>query len=120
MWAVTHSRRFKAAVDDSLFWRVRICRPQHLPAAISDILYQGGPYTDSDLGRRARLWVGERDLEVSWPQSVEFWHGLQAMHVPATLMIYQGEGHHLVDPSHIDDLQSRTIAWFDKYLSMRQ
>jgi hypothetical protein len=37
--------------------------------------------------------VGERDVECPPAQSMEFWHGLKAMGVPTSLVIYDGEGH---------------------------
>jgi dipeptidyl aminopeptidase/acylaminoacyl peptidase len=62
------------------------------------------------------IYVGERDIEVPPTQSIEFWHGLRAMNVPASLVIYPDEGHGIRDPEHIDDLRKRTVAWFDHYL----
>jgi dipeptidyl aminopeptidase/acylaminoacyl peptidase len=63
------------------------------------------------------IYVGERDLETPPPQSLEFWHGLLAMGVPTSLVIYAGEGHALRDPRHAHDLEARVLAWFDRYLT---
>jgi dipeptidyl aminopeptidase/acylaminoacyl peptidase len=63
------------------------------------------------------IYVGERDVETPAVQSMEFWHGLRAMGVPTTLVIYQDEGHSIRKPEHQRDQRERTIAWFDKYLS---
>ena len=62
------------------------------------------------------IYVGERDVECPPPQSFEFWHGLQAVGVPTTLMVYAGQGHAIRDPADLADLRAREIAWFDKYL----
>jgi dipeptidyl aminopeptidase/acylaminoacyl peptidase len=64
------------------------------------------------------IFVGERDVEVPAPQSLEFWHALHARGVPTSLMIYPGEGHGVRRPDHVQDLNRRIIAWFDKYLGV--
>jgi dipeptidyl aminopeptidase/acylaminoacyl peptidase len=58
------------------------------------------------------LLVGDRDGECPAPQSFEFWHALRAEGVPAQLVVYPGEGHHIADPAHQRDLLRRTIGWF--------
>jgi dipeptidyl aminopeptidase/acylaminoacyl peptidase len=62
------------------------------------------------------IYVGERDVECPAPQSLEWWHALEAMGVPTQLMIYAGEGHHFRDPKHLEDLRERIIGWFERYL----
>jgi dipeptidyl aminopeptidase/acylaminoacyl peptidase len=62
------------------------------------------------------IFVGELDVECPAPQSLEMWHGLKAMGVPTSLVIYPGEGHGLRKPADEQDAEARTIAWFDKYL----
>jgi dipeptidyl aminopeptidase/acylaminoacyl peptidase len=49
-------------------------------------------------------------------QSQEFWHGLKAMGVPTSLVIYADEGHAIRKPENQRDHRERTIGWFDKYL----
>jgi dipeptidyl aminopeptidase/acylaminoacyl peptidase len=62
------------------------------------------------------IYVGELDVECPPAQSLEFWHGLAAMNVPTSLVIYPGEGHGLRRPANQRDIEARTVAWFDKYL----
>ena len=62
------------------------------------------------------IYVGERDIEVPPTQSIEYWHGLKAMNVPTSLVIYPGEGHGIRDPKNASDVRKRTVAWFDRYL----
>jgi dipeptidyl aminopeptidase/acylaminoacyl peptidase len=62
------------------------------------------------------IYVGERDIEVPPTQSVEYWHALQAMNVPTSLVIYPDEGHGIRNPAHLRDLEQRTLSWFGKYL----
>ena len=62
------------------------------------------------------IYVGELEVECPAPQSIEMWHGLKAMGVPTSLVIYAGEGHHIAKPANQQDIEARTLAWFDKYL----
>jgi dipeptidyl aminopeptidase/acylaminoacyl peptidase len=66
------------------------------------------------------IFVGELDVECPPAQSLEMWHGLKAMGVPTSLVIYPGEGHGLRKPADEQDAEARTIAWFDKYLGAAQ
>jgi dipeptidyl aminopeptidase/acylaminoacyl peptidase len=47
---------------------------------------------------------------------MEFWHGLKAVGVTSSLVIYDGEGHSIRKPEHQQDLRKRTIEWFGRYL----
>jgi dipeptidyl aminopeptidase/acylaminoacyl peptidase len=60
--------------------------------------------------------VGDRDGECPAPQSFEFWHALQAQHVPTQLVVYPNEGHGFVDPEHQQDVIARALAWFQRYM----
>jgi dipeptidyl aminopeptidase/acylaminoacyl peptidase len=62
------------------------------------------------------IYVGERDIEVPPTQSVEYWHALREMNVPASLVIYPGEGHRIRAPENVIDVRRRTVAWFDRWL----
>lgn len=63
------------------------------------------------------IYVVERDVECPPAQSLEFWHGLKAINVPTSLVIYEGEGHGVRKPANNLDLNSRVVGWFGKYLS---
>jgi dipeptidyl aminopeptidase/acylaminoacyl peptidase len=129
MWGVTHSQRFKAAVAGAGIanwisyygqngidqWMV-----PYFGATMYDdpAVYRAASPIESIKHARTPtlLYVGERDVECPPAQSLEFWHGLRAMGVPSTLMIYEGEGHALRQPEHARDLRARALAWFAKYL----
>ena len=61
-------------------------------------------------------YVGEFDIECPAPQTQEFWHALQELGVPTSMVIYPDEGHGLRDPEHLADAERRVLAWFGKYL----
>jgi dipeptidyl aminopeptidase/acylaminoacyl peptidase len=63
--------------------------------------------------------VGERDAECPAPQSFEFWHALKTLGVPTELVVYPGEGHRFEKREHRIDRDSRTLAWFEKYLGKK-
>jgi dipeptidyl aminopeptidase/acylaminoacyl peptidase len=129
MWGVTHSQRFKAAVAGAGIanwisyygqngidqWMI----PFFGASAYDDpaIYRQLSPIESIKVARTPTLvYVGERDVECPPAQSMEFWHGLKAMSVPTTLVIYEGEGHSIRKPEHQRDLRKRTIEWFGRYL----
>jgi dipeptidyl aminopeptidase/acylaminoacyl peptidase len=129
MWGVTHSRRFKAAVAGAGIanwisyygqngidqWMV-----PYFGAAMYDdpAIYRAASPIESIKAARTPtlVYVGERDVECPPAQSFEFWHGLKAMGVPTTLLVYEGEGHALRRPENQRDVRARAIAWFNKYL----
>jgi dipeptidyl aminopeptidase/acylaminoacyl peptidase len=89
----------KSAYDDpEAYWRVSAIRFIHAARTATFI------------------YVGERDIEVPPTQSVEYWHALREMNVPASLVIYPGEGHRIRAPENAIDVRRRTVAWFDRWL----
>jgi dipeptidyl aminopeptidase/acylaminoacyl peptidase len=61
------------------------------------------------------IFVGERDVECPMAQSLEFWHALDTLGVPASLVVYEGEGHGIRLPAHTNDIMRRMMAWLDRY-----
>jgi dipeptidyl aminopeptidase/acylaminoacyl peptidase len=129
MWAVTQTGRFKVAVAAAGLANWTSYYGQN---GIDKWLlpYFGGSAYDQPEAYRAAspiefvkqvktptlMYVGERDIECPPAQSMEFWHALKELGVPTTLVIYQDEGHELQIPEHLRDVDSRMVAWFDKYL----
>ncbi|WLI90382.1 S9 family peptidase [Massilia sp. R2A-15] len=129
MWGVTHSQRFKAAVAGAGIanwisyygqngidqWMI----PFFGASAYDDpAIYRAASPIESIKSAKTptMIYVGERDVECPPAQSAEFWHGLKAMGVPTSLVIYDGEGHSIRKPEHQRDQRARTLAWFDRYL----
>jgi len=65
----------------------------------------------------ALVVVGERDEECPAPQSFEYWHALKTLGVPATLVVYANQGHHIANHADEEDIMRRTLDWFGKYLA---
>ena len=129
MWTVTHSHRFHAAVAGAGLanwisyygengidqWMI----PFFGSSAYDDpaIYEKLSPISSiKDATTPTLIYVGERDVECPAPQSFEFWHGLKAVGVPTSLVVYAGQGHAIHDPADLKDLRQREISWFDKYL----
>jgi dipeptidyl aminopeptidase/acylaminoacyl peptidase len=128
MWAVTQTHRFRAAVAgagisnwQSYYGENGIDRWMipYFGASVYDdpaIYERSSPIAYIKRVRTPTLSVvGERDIECPPPQTQEFWHALNALGLPAQAVIYPGEGHHMRDPKHIDDFETRLVGWFDKY-----
>jgi dipeptidyl aminopeptidase/acylaminoacyl peptidase len=129
MWGVTHSQRFKAAVAGAgianwISYYGQNGIDQWMVPFFGATMYEdpavyraASPIEAIKAARTPTLiYVGERDVECPPAQSMEFWHGLKAMGVPTTLVIYDGEGHALRKPEHQKDLRAREIGWFNRYL----
>ena len=129
MWANTQTHRFKAIVAgagianwESYYGQNGIDRWMipFFGASVYDdpaIYRAASPISFIKQARTPTLiYVGERDVECPAPQSLEYWHALNALHVPATLVIYAGEGHHFHKLTDLEDLRGRYMAWFDRYL----
>jgi dipeptidyl aminopeptidase/acylaminoacyl peptidase len=129
MWGVTHSQRFKAAVAGAGIANWISYYGQNGIDQWMVPFFGATMYDDPAVYRAASpieaikaaktptlIYVGERDVECPPAQSLEFWHGLKAMGVPTTLVIYEGEGHAFRKPEHQKDLRAREIGWFNKYL----
>ncbi|MCS0612936.1 S9 family peptidase [Massilia kyonggiensis] len=129
MWGVTHSQRFKAAVAGAGIANWISYYGQNGIDQWMVPFFGATMYDDPAVYRAASpieaikaartptfIYVGERDVECPPAQSFEFWHGLKAMGVPTTLLVYDGEGHAFRKPEHQRDLRAREIAWFNKYL----
>ena len=129
MWGVTQSRRFHAAVAGAGIANWISYYGQNGIDEWMIPFYGASAYDDPAIYnaqspinfiKNAKtptfIFVGERDVEVPAPQSLEFWHALKAQGVPTSLVIYPGEGHGVRQPQHAQDLNRRIIAWFDQYL----
>jgi dipeptidyl aminopeptidase/acylaminoacyl peptidase len=129
MWAVTRTNRFRAAAAGAgvanwiSYYGQNGIDQWMLP------FFGASAYDDPAIYRAASpiehikdartptfVYVGERDVECPPAQSLEFWHGLRAMNVPSTLIVYPGEGHAIRRPDHQRDVTARIGAWFERYL----
>lgn len=129
MWTVTHSQRFKAAVAGAgianwISYYGQNGIDQWMVPFFGDTAYNDPAIYDQLSPIRTIkaaktptfIYVGERDVETPAAQSMEFWHGLKAMGVETSLVIYQDEGHGIRQPKNRTDLTNRIVGWFNTHL----
>jgi dipeptidyl aminopeptidase/acylaminoacyl peptidase len=129
MWTNTQTNRFKAIVagaglsDWISYYGTNGIDQWMIPFFGKSVYDDPAPYWAMSAIRTIKqartptfIYVGERDIEVPPTQSIEYWHALQAMNVPTSLVIYPDEGHGIRAPEHDLDLRRRTVEWFDRYL----
>jgi len=56
-----------------------------------------------------------RDGKVPMEQSVEWWHALEALHVPAKLVVHTNEGHAIMKPADARDYELCSLNWFEEW-----
>jgi dipeptidyl aminopeptidase/acylaminoacyl peptidase len=128
-WAITHTKRFKAAVafaapaDFQIMWAAS-------PAIATTLVSQWGTPIQARDAYDAHSPIhfvqncttptliahGETDPVVPITQAYEFYHALMALGVETDMVVYPREGHSLDEPAHQIDFQKRVLAWFDKHL----
>ena len=63
------------------------------------------------------ILAGDSDGEVPMEQSLEWYHALQAMKVPAEMVVYPNEGHVFYKPADARDYSLRMLRWFDEWFA---
>ena len=129
MWAVTQTNRFRAAVTGAGLSNFQSYYGENdidqwmIPYFGASVYDDPAVYAKSspinfikNVKTPTLVVVGERDGEVPAPQSREFWHALKALGVETQFVVYEGEGHAILNPEHRQDIQQRMTAWFDRFL----
>jgi dipeptidyl aminopeptidase/acylaminoacyl peptidase len=130
MWAETQTRRFAAAVagaglsDWLSYYGLNDIDGWMLPFFGASVYEDPAVYAKSDpmhfvtaVKTPTLILVGDRDGEVPMEQSVEWWHALTTLHVPAKLVVYPDEGHAFVKPADARDYTLRTLEWFEEWFA---
>ena len=128
MWAETQTQRFAAAVagaglsDWLSYYGLNDIDQWMMPFFGASVYDDPAVYAKSDPMHFVRavktptlILVGDRDGEVPMEQSVEWWHALEALHVPAKLVVYANEGHAIMRPADARDYELRSLDWFEQW-----
>jgi len=128
MWAETQTQRFTAAVagaglsDWLSYYGLNDIDEWMIPFFGASVYDDPAVYAKSDpmhfvkvVKTPTLILVGDRDGEVPMEQSVEWWHALEALHVPTKLVVYPNEGHIFVKPADSRDYWLRSLEWFDEW-----
>ena len=62
------------------------------------------------------IWTGNKDYQVNWHQSEAMYLALRRLKTEVELLIYENEGHSLLQTKNQKDLTERICKWFNKYL----
>ena len=129
MWTVTQTNRFRAAVAGAGIANWQSYYGQNLIDQWMIPYFGASVYADPAVYEKSSpmkfinavktptlIVVGDSDAECPAAQSQEFWHALKTLGVKTKLVIYENEGHHFRNPTHIEDRLARTITWFNENL----
>jgi dipeptidyl aminopeptidase/acylaminoacyl peptidase len=129
MWAVTQTRRFRAAVaiagiaNWQSYWGQNGIPRWMLPYFGATVYDDPAVYARSspvnfikNVATPTLILVGEGDIECPPPQSYEFWRALKALDVATELVVYAAEGHGLAKSDNQRDELRRSWAWFRRNL----
>lgn len=127
-WAVTQTTRFKAAVSgagmanlisefgtergpayDEWFWGVPYERPEGFLNS-SPFVYMKNAKTPT------LVLQGAADTVDPLGQSQELYRGLKRYGVTSELVVYPREPHGFQEEKHRVDMETRMLAWFEKYV----
>jgi len=64
--------------------------------------------------------VGDSDGEVPMPQSIEWYHALETLKVPAEMVVYPNEGHMFYKLADARDYNLRMLRWFERWFAEKQ
>jgi len=129
MWTVTQTQRFRAAVAGAgiVNWQsyygqngINEWMPPFFGATVYDdpaVYAKSAPITFIKNVRTPTLsFVGGADIECPPAQTQEFGAALRILGVPSSTVIYEGEGHRFRKPETNEDIERRTLAWFERWL----
>jgi len=129
MFAVTQTRRFKAAMAGAGIANYQSYYGQNKIDQWMIPFFGKSVYDDPEIYAKSSpitfikkvktptlIIVGDSDAECPTPQSYEFWHALKTLGVETQLLVYEHEGHMFMKSEHKRDRIRRTVAWFDAHL----
>ena len=61
------------------------------------------------------LWAGANDFHIDYQQSIHFYLGLRRLNKKAELLLFEDEGHSIMDYKKKKYLGVAIKNWFDKY-----
>jgi dipeptidyl aminopeptidase/acylaminoacyl peptidase len=129
MWAVTQTKRFRAASAGAgisnwqSYYGQNEIREWMIPYFGASVYDDPAVYAKSSPIHHIKkvttptlVLVGDSDGECPAAQSFEFFRALKAQGVDTQLMVYPQEGHRLMNPEHRRDRVLRTVQWFNAKL----
>ncbi len=128
-WAVTQTRRFKAAmmgagISDwlNMHAQTNIADADILllgadPLEHPEVYHKHSPITyASRVVTPTLILHGEDDPAVPVAQAYAFYRALRERNVPVELVVYPREGHGVGERDHFRDVMERLLGWLERYL----
>ncbi len=130
-WAITQTRRFKAAVIGAPMTDLAVeYGTEKADINAYDTWFLGTPYENLDdfirmspltyvknVRTPALILVGENDPIDPLAQNWQFYRGLRRYNVETELVIYPRELHSIKEELHKLDVLERMTLWFDRFLN---
>ncbi len=86
------------------------------PATIMDLLWERSAIRYVGRVKTPTLFLhGENDNDVPIAESEQFYVAIRDVGVPAEMVRYPREGHGIRETQHVEDLITRSLAWYRKY-----
>jgi len=133
MWAETQTSRFAAAVagaglsDWQSYYGLNDIDEWMIPFFGASVYDDPAVYQKSDPIRFVKnvktptlILVGDSDGEVPMPQSIEWYHALETLKVPAEMVVYPNEGHMFYKLADARDYNLRMLRWFERWFAEKQ
>ncbi|HTR98075.1 MAG TPA: S9 family peptidase [Candidatus Acidoferrales bacterium] len=128
-WAITQTRRFKAAIVHAGAVDLPALWAQSDTHQYRAYEFEGRPWESFDKWRAdspiahvqsvttpTLILNGEADLRIPYPQAQEDYQALAALGVPVEFVHYPREGHAIREPHHRADWLARQVAWFERWV----
>jgi dipeptidyl aminopeptidase/acylaminoacyl peptidase len=128
-WAVTQTRRFRAAlmgagISDWLNMHAQSNIPDSDvlqlgvdPIDRPEVYQQHSPLTFArDVRTPTLIQHGESDPAVPVAQAYAFYRALSERGIPVEMAVYPREGHGLRELDHMSDATNRLLRWLDQYV----
>lgn len=83
---------------------------------IKDTYFRNSPLHHAENVRTPLLlWTGKEDYQVYWMQSIEMFLALKRLGKKSKLLLFENEGHILINKNNQKKLSKEIFDWFEKY-----
>lgn len=62
------------------------------------------------------LWAGKEDYNINWYQSIYMFMAMKRLKKEGKLLLFNSEGHNLINPDNQEKLSEEVFNWFNHYL----
>ena len=89
------------------------------PRSIMDVLWERSPIRYVARAKTPTMFLhGENDNDVPIAEAEQFFIALKDVGVETVLVRYPREGHGIREVKHVEDIVTRSLAWYDKHFEV--